>query len=346
MRIRPSDYCGADRATLELPLPTQAASLLRGFLCSIRNSLFPRGCDPGESTVMQSGAPVIEIPPSVIGGWRVRKLIGQGTSARVYCVEPVGAERSTEAHALKLMNADVARDKGARDRFRRESRILQSIRHRNVIRHFETGEHEGRPYLVMELVEGRNLRDALAANEPKLKGKLDWAIQICRGLAAIHGRGAIHRDLKPENIITTSVGLVKIADFGLARTRSTGVVTKAGHLVGTPAYMSPEYLMGQEPDARSDLYSLGVVLYELFSGQMPFPARSVNEHIQAHLDSRPEHPHVHAPDIPVRLDSLVMRLLDKRPARRPESAEEVRNTLEFVLEQLVGYPRQSDRYVA
>lgn len=315
-----------------------------GLLSFLRWNLFQR---PAASSHTSSAPDRTTRPrlPIIIGQWRVLDVIGEGTTSRVFRVVPTRKTACDTAYALKLQNAAQARDSNARNRFLRESRIMKSISHRNIVRLVEAGEHEGCPYLVMEMIEGISLREAMQENQPKLKGKLDWAIQICRGLAAMHERGVVHRDLKPENILTTRVGFIKLADFGLAKTSETSALTKAGHLVGTPAYISPEYLLGAEPDLRSDLYSLGVILYELFTGAMPFRAQTVSEFIQAHLEATPIRPRRIVPDIPLRLEHLILRLLEKSPERRYGSAVDVRQCLEAVLADAAGVS-PSFRHVA
>jgi serine/threonine protein kinase len=289
----------------------------------------------------------IDYPP-VIGSWKVLGTVASGTSATVYRVVPTWAPNATEHYALKLHSDRHAGEADARSRFRREIRILKSFKHRNVVGMVEAGEYQGRLFIVMELVEGFNLRQALETRKPHMTGKLDWCIQIARGLAATHRRGIVHRDLKPENILTTRVGVIKLADFGLARHEELQKVTRVGYLVGTPAYMAPESLMGCEPDRRSDLYSLGVILYEIFTGKMPYDASSVTEFIDAHLNQAPVPPRRHVPSMPPELESLILRLLEKNPKDRVQSADELREALEAVLAQVVGVAdiRTSARVVA
>lgn len=284
--------------------------------------------------------------PSRIGSWKVLGVLGEGTSATVFRVVPTWAPDSTEHYALKLHERRQAGEKDARDRFRREMRILRTIKHRNVVQLIETGEFQGRQFMVMELVEGRNLRQALERHQPQLTGRLDWSIQIARALGAMHDCGIVHRDLKPENILTTRVGVVKLADFGLALNAENGSVTQVGFLVGTPAYMAPEYLLGREPDSRSDLYSFGVILYELFTGEMPYNATSLGDFIEAHIEAPPIPPRSRVATLPRELELVILRLLEKKPARRFQSADDVRAALEKVLALVVGVRRAARENVA
>ena len=333
-------------ATIDISTISSAAQRVRGLFSYLRENVFLRWRERApESRGLTMRAD--DALPATIGRWRVLELLGEGNSARVLRVVPLQAPHgSTEQYALKLQNHRQAADALARTRFLRESRILQNQGHRNIVRFVETGKHEGCPYLVMEMVEGLNLRQAIEENQPRLKGKIDWVIQICRGLAALHERGIVHRDLKPENIMTTRHGLIKIADFGLARGADNATATRVGHLVGTPAYMSPEYLLGHEPDSRSDLYSLGVIMYELFTGRMPFTAASVSDYLNAHLDSRPLPPTAYAPELPRELEAIILRLLDKRPVRRFPSATALRVALETLLAHLVGVAPRTHLHVA
>jgi len=274
----------------------------------------------------------------LIGTWRVLDVLASGTSATVYRVVPAWAPNSTEHFALKLHSDRLASEQDARSRFRREIRILKGFKHRNVVGMIEAGEHQGRLFIVMELVEGRNLRQALERQKPQLTGKLDWSIQITRALSAVHRRGIVHRDLKPENILTTRVGVIKLADFGLAVQDKLQQVTRTGLLVGTPAYMAPETLLGGEPDKRSDLYSLGVLLHEIFTGRMPFEASTVSQFIDAHLFARPISPQRVCPGMPKGLSDVILKLLEKSPEDRYQTADEVREALEPVLAAVVGVP--------
>lgn len=308
--------------------------------------LLKRQSRPDDPHLYVAPSPDGSDPPSQIGSWKVLGVLGEGTSATVFRVVPTWAPDSTEHYALKLHDLRHAEDKDCRDRFRREMRILRSLRHRNIVQFIETGEYQGRQFIVMEIVEGRNLREALERYQPQITGKLDWSIQIARALAAMHELGIVHRDLKPENILTTRVGIIKLADFGLARNGEAKAVTQAGFLVGTPAYMAPEYLLGREPDARSDLYTFGVILYEVFTGAMPYNATTLTDFIQAHIEASPIPPRLRNGSVPLAVERIILKLLDKRPARRFQTAKELRTALEDALAQVVGIVPHVDAHVA
>lgn len=312
------------------------ADLLEGALKRLRGAPAPASPVPLYVASSQDSPRASQVIPTQIGSWKVLGVIAAGTSGTVYRVVPDWAPNAKEHYALKLHASRLSTERDARSRFRREIRILKGLKHRNVVGMIEAGEHQGQLFIVMELVEGRNLREALARQKPQITGKLDWAMQITRALAAIHRRGIVHRDLKPDNILTTRVGVIKLADFGLAIHDELQKVTRAGFLVGTPAYMAPESLMGHEPDARSDLYSLGVILYELFTGGMPFEASTVGEYIDAHLSAEPAPPRRLQPALPASLETVILRLLDKDPDERFQTADELREALEGVLSEVVG----------
>ena len=165
----------------------------------------------------------------------------------------------------------MSSDAGEKDRFYQEARAAAALTHQNVAVIHEIGENEGRLYLAMELVEGQSLKSLIELSEPlSIKKVLEIAIQICEGLSAAHEKGVVHRDIKSDNIMVTPKGLVKIMDFGLAKVKGSTKLTKVGSTIGTAAYMSPEQARGEEVDRRSDIFSLGVVMYELFTGKLPF----------------------------------------------------------------------------
>jgi len=284
--------------------------------------------------------------PSVIGDWRVLGVVGEGTSSTVFRVIPNGTTHATAHYALKLHEGRQAGKLEARDRFKREMRILRSVKHPNIVQLLETGEYNGRLFIVMEMVEGCNLRQALEKFQPPLKIKLEWSMQIAQALASLHKCGIVHRDLKPENILATRRNTIKLVDFGLARTAEMAQITNVGFLVGTPAYIAPEYLLGDEPDFRSDLYSLGVILYELCTGFMPYQATTLGDFIDAHIEATPIPPRTRVPFLPRELELIILRLLEKRPVRRFQNAEAVRYALEEVLHKVVSPPRQESWHVA
>jgi eukaryotic-like serine/threonine-protein kinase len=223
--------------------------------------------------------------------------------------------------AVKLLAASVGRDDELRRRFARESRLAARLSHPNVVAVFDAGEDAGRPYIVMEYVEGETLADVL-----RRRGALpteeaaEIAAQVAAGLAHAHAQGLVHRDVKPQNLLVSGDGRVKIADFGVARSDDLSKLTQAGTVLGTAAYLSPEQAAGSEVGPASDVYSLGVVLYELLTGRTPYRFDSL-----ADLGA-PRKP----PPPPPALADVVARCLAADPSERPSAAEVERELLRSV----------------
>lgn len=259
--------------------------------------------------------------------YRVLKVLGQGGMGMVLLAEDSQLLRLA---AVKIMLPQYASDTNARERFLREARAAARIKHDHVITLFQVGEERGLPFIAMEFLKGTSLEDYLNQQGQLAIGQaVRVARQTAEGLQAAHAEGLIHRDIKPANIwLEAPKGRVKILDFGLARQQQDDLkLTQTGALIGTPLYMSPEQALGEELDHRSDLFSLGIVLYQLLSGQLPFQGKTM----MAVIAALTFEPHVSLrqlkPEIPVELESLVDRLLSKKREDRPQSAEEVAETL-------------------
>ncbi|MEO8195531.1 MAG: protein kinase [Thermoanaerobaculia bacterium] len=221
--------------------------------------------------------------------------------------------------ALKMLKREVAGDAVLVERLKSELKLARKITHPNILRTFDFGEIDGNPFISMEYVRGLTLRAMLerSGRLPYSAG-LRLARQLTSGLAAAHALAIIHRDIKPENIILDSQGNAKLMDFGLARpvTRLTPGQTQAGFIVGTPHYLAPEQLEGKEPDQRADVYACGVVLFEVFTGRLPFGGNNLMEILSQHLRAAPVAPHEFWPEIPPALEHLLLRCLEKDPAAR------------------------------
>ena len=230
--------------------------------------------------------------------------------------------------AVKLLAAGVARDHDLRRRFARESRLAARLSHPNVVAVYDAGEENGRPYIVMEYVEGETVAEVL-----RRRGSLppeeavEIAAQVCAGLAHAHAHGLVHRDVKPQNLLVARDGRVKIADFGVARGDDASKLTQAGTVLGTAAYLSPEQAAGAEVGPRSDLYSVGAVLYELLSGATPYRFESL-----AGLAAPRKPPPPLPPHVPPTLADVVARCLAPDPNHRPASAAELERDLRRALE--------------
>ena len=239
-------------------------------------------------------------------------------------------------------------------RFEREARSASALNHPNIVTIHDIAEHEGTTYIAMELIEGRTLRELLQDGPLPIAKTIAIATQICDGLGKAHAAGIVHRDLKPDNLMVTDDGLVKILDFGLAKTIAPEVGddsklstltkgTAAGVIVGTAYYMSPEQAAASPVDHRSDQFSLGVVLYELLCGQRPFEGSSVATVISAILRDTPSPPRSLRPDLPKELERIVERCLEKDPEKRYASAGDLRRDLLMVEERAAASKRRLAR---
>ncbi len=283
------------------------------------------------------------MPPETVAHYRLRERLGSGAMGEVWLAEDTRLHRSV---ALKMLLRKDASDAEAAARLLREARVASSLSHPNVAVVYDVGEaeHEGRPacYIAMEYVKGRTLSQMLEAGRMEAAAILPIARQVAEALADAHEHGVVHRDVKPGNVMVNERGLVKVLDFGLARfappagedsaTWSGNHGALEGAIVGTLAYMSPEQVRGQAVDARSDVFSLGVLLYELLAGRRPFEGRNAVELVEAILTKSPPPPSAEGP-LAAGLFHLVARMLEKDPARRPASMGEV---LRDVLALLAG----------
>ena len=275
-----------------------------------------------------------------LGPYQVLAPIGAGGMGEVYRARDSRLGREV---ALKILPAAFASDPDRVRRFEQEGRASAALNHPNIVVIYDAGSDGGVFYVATELLEGETLRERLAGSALPVRKAIDYAIQVARGLAAAHVKGITHRDLKPENLFLTKDGLVKILDFGLAKQAGAKPIggahptelatqpieTNPGMVLGTAGYMSPEQVRGQVADARSDLFSLGVVLYEMVSGKRAFAGDSSVEVMNAILKQEP--PELDA-ELPPSLDRLIRRCLEKKPEERFESARD----LAFALESISG----------
>lgn len=255
-----------------------------------------------------------------LGPYRILSALGHGGMGQVFRAEDTRLERIV---ALKVMNKKFSATPHSRNRFIHEARALAAIKHDNVVTVYEVGEHSGTPFMAMELLKGHSLESIIRGAQRWSYAKIiDCAIEISRGLSAAHIRGIVHRDIKPANIwIEEPTGRIKILDFGLALASGPGdAYFRRSAVVGTPGYISPEQSQCEPLDDRTDLYSLGVVLYELFCGRVPFTAKTLPElliKIIAHSPPRPDHVN---PQLPKPYADIIVSLLSKEPRGRIRSA--------------------------
>jgi pimeloyl-ACP methyl ester carboxylesterase/predicted Ser/Thr protein kinase len=295
-----------------------------GFLREVRAFLgvtAPAGTGAHDS---RSGGPEASAP-SRLGPYRLLERIGAGGMGHVWRAED---ERLGRTVAVKLLHRSVLQDDTARRRLLREARALAALDHPNVASVIGYEEDPEHPFLVMGYVEGDTLA-SLAREAPIAAERLlPIATQILAGLGAAHAQGVIHRDLKPVNVMLTPAGVVKLVDFGLADAAEESTLTPAGYIVGTPAYMAPEQAIGSRPTPRSDLFSVGVILYELLTGRRPFQRETMAATLAAIVHAEPATFDPSLPEATRRLEPAILRALRKNPDERPESAEAFRRALE------------------
>jgi serine/threonine-protein kinase len=266
---------------------------------------------------------------SELGGrYRVEARIGAGGMAEVYRgFDPV----LNRTVAIKVLNPQFARDAGFVARFRREAQAAARLSHDAIVGVYDTGADGDTQYIVMEFIEGRTLADFLSSGRrPSIEQSVELSRRIATALGVAHAQGIVHRDIKPANVMITREGRVKVMDFGIARMQTVETAPQTSSVLGTPTYLSPEQAQGQSVDARSDLYSLGVVLYELLTGRPPFTGDSPVAIAYKQVNEIPVPPSQLNSEVPAALDAVVMKALAKNPANRYQTAEEFSADLERV----------------
>ena len=253
--------------------------------------------------------------------YRVLKLLGRGGMGAVYLCRDEELQRDV---ALKVIRPEIAADPSVLDRFKREIQLSSRVTHRNVLRVYDLGEADGVRFLTMQFVEGEDLSSVLKRLGPFPLPRLTHLFrQVCEGLAAAHDEGVVHRDLKPQNIMVDAADHVYLTDFGLAKNLGGTAMTELGAVMGTPAYMAPEQVRGEAVDRRADVYALGVILYEMASGETPFSGGSVYEVMMRRLTTTPKPVTDLNPAVPAYLRKIMERCLAVDPAARYQTAHEV-----------------------
>ena len=274
------------------------------------------------------------------GRYVLQYLLGQGGMAAVHLAHDTVLDRQV---AVKTLHTELGRESSFRERFRREAQAVARLQHTNIVSVFDSGEEVApdgatTPYIVMEYVEGPSLRDVLnQAIAEHGAMPTDQALKttaaVLAALDTSHDQGLVHRDIKPGNVMVNTKGVVKVMDFGIARAMQSGVtsMTQTGMVVGTPQYLSPEQALGKSVDARSDLYSVGCMLFELLTGQLPFDGDSPFSIAYKHVQEQPPAPSTLNRAVTPAVDALVARALRKDPAHRFPTAEAMREEVERVL---------------
>src|SRR6185295_793411 len=298
----------------------------------------------GASVTMSETAALTTVSPALAmrrgdlfaSRYELLSTLGKGGMAVVYLARD---QQLDEEVALKVLRPDVMReDPSLLDRFKQEIKLARRITHRNVLRTHDFGEADGTPYISMEYLEGVTLKDLISSKGALPIGVgLRIAKQMCQGLEAAHAQGVVHRDIKPQNmLILPETGDLKIMDFGIASVSDMKAgagasgLTTAGTVMGTPDYIPPEQAQGSPADYRSDISSLSVVLFEVFTGRLPFTADTIMKVVLAHIRNPPPPPRTINDHIPAALEAVILRGLQKEPSARYQSVEELARDLDEV----------------
>jgi serine/threonine protein kinase len=272
----------------------------------------------------------------LVGNYKVTDQIGEGGMGSVFRGIDIMLEREV---AIKMLRPELSRQPHIVERFRSEAVTLAKLNHPNIATLYSFLRQGEDFFMVMEFVRGETL-DSLIGKSGAMPWERAVALfsQALEGIEHAHKMGIVHRDIKPANMMLTETGSIKVMDFGIARVLGTNRLTKTGHLIGTVEYMSPEQVRGEETDARSDIYSLGILLYEMLTGRVPFNSSSEYELMRSHIEDAPKPPGSFAPQIPLVVEQAIMRALAKKPEARQRSASEFRLMLPQVDEDEITKP--------
>jgi serine/threonine-protein kinase len=261
----------------------------------------------------------------------LKGTLGRGGMAMVYLAEDRMLEREV---AVKVLKAEFARDPAFRERFRQEAKAAANLSHPNIVPVYDFGFHEKRLYIVMEYIPGRDLY-TIIQEKGRLSTELglDLSIKACKGIGYAHRAGLVHCDVKPHNLLVTPDMQLKVTDFGIARALASIDPGESSKVVwGSPQYFSPEQASGEPPSPASDVYSVGVVMYQMFTGQLPFIGKTSRELARMHRMAQPIPPSELNPFLPPQLDEVILKVLDKEPSARYRTADQLGRVLQMVYE--------------
>ena len=270
----------------------------------------------------------------IAGRYEIEELVGHGGMSSVYKAHDTLLERNV---ALKILHEQYNADDDFVERFKREARSVAQLQHPNIVTVIDRGEEEGRQYIVFEYIDGENLKE-LVVRKGRLdvRDALEIAVEVARGLAFAHGHGLVHRDVKPQNVLLNGDGRAKVTDFGIARSLDVDGMTQTGTVLGTTNYIAPEQASGRRVDAHTDVYALGVVLYEMLAGEVPFPGESFVAVAMKHLHEPPPSLLETRKDAPLRVAAAVDTALEKNPEQRFPTMDAFAAELEACLAELDG----------
>ncbi len=253
------------------------------------------------------------------------EIIGEGGMSTVYKARDRILDRIV---AVKILKDEFSKDKGFVEKFKTEALSAASISHPNIVNIYDVGQENDVHYIVMEYVDGKTLKDIIRKHAPlPINQAIDIAIMVCDGVHHAHEKGIVHRDIKPHNILITEQGMVKVADFGIARAVSAGTITYGNNIVGSVHYFSPEQAKGEVINRTTDIYSIGCILFEMVTGKVPFDAESPITVALRHIHDEPPSPRLINPEVPLALEAIIFRAMEKLPGRRFQTALDMRNAL-------------------
>ena len=289
---------------------------------------------------------------TTLGPYEIQAPLGAGGMGEVYQARDTRLDRTV---AIKVLPEHAAADPDLKQRFEREARTVAALNHPHVCTLYDVGEHDGRPFIAMELLEGQALSQRIGSRAIRVEQLVEWALQVADGLVAAHAKGIVHRDIKPGNIFITTGGSAKVLDFGLAKpslsgreaeriegsdrpTAFEGPFTAAGVALGTVAYMSPEQVYGEALDSRTDLFSLGVVLYQLATGTLPFEGETSAALVDNMLHAAPTPPTQLNPEVPAELEHIINKALEKDCRLRYQTAADLQSDLARLKRDIDSHP--------